>query len=414
MLAESILLQFLLIFTPIVIYNIFFENKRIGKSPYLQGLLQGGTVFISFIFSFTIYGNQFNLSIVPLILSFLYGGSKSGFVTIVMFFFSAMFFGGEDYWIEMTVGVFIACMSIWFLKQFWTYTYAQRIKWTIVAGFTSQLIFIIIQGIVSFTSSKLSNFKQVFIIEIYIGILVLSALGFAAILNEKIVERRKLKKEISKAEKLHTIGELAASIAHEIRNPLTVVNGFLQIMRKEEKGNHSQYIQLIIHELNRAEMIINDYLNLAKPQLEKIEKVDLSIVLKEVCTVLEAYAIKNGVDLKHWLHQSIIVQSDRNQLKQVFVNIIKNAIEATPNGGYVDVRLTEKSSKAIITISDNGKGMSQEELDKIGTLFYTTKEFGTGLGTSVAISIIEKMNGKIHYSSEIGKGTTVEIHVPIN
>lgn len=246
------------------------------------------------------------------------------------------------------------------------------------------------------------------------GAIQTASVWFATVLNEMYVERKYMKKEIQKAEKLNTLGELAASIAHEIRNPLTVVKGFLQLMHKQEKGPNYQYLSLVLSELNRAESIIDDYLNFAKPQFDKIERIHLSESIRNVHYLLQAMATKEGVELECDLDEAVYVQTDRSQLKQVLVNLIKNAIEATPANGKVKIKLEKLSEKIVVTISDSGKGMDPEQLERIGTLFYTTKDRGTGLGTSVSLRIIEKMNGTITYKSELGKGTEVVIILPDN
>ena len=256
------------------------------------------------------------------------------------------------------------------------------------------------------------NIEMLTYILIFGGIQVLGV-GLAAQLSEWMIEKTQLRDEILKSEKLNTLGELAASIAHEVRNPLTVVKGFLQLMKKQVSGPHHEYLTIVLAELGRAENIINDYLNFAKPQFEKLEKLNVREVLLDVTLLLNAYALKEGVHLEEQLQEDGFLLTDRNKLKQAFVNVIKNAIEATPSQGEVKVKLEVKDSIAIITVKDTGKGMTKEELDRIGTLFYTTKDRGTGLGTSVSIRIIEAIGGNVQYSSEVNKGTLVTISLPL-
>lgn len=403
---ETILLQFLIVFIPYLLYHIFFEHKNIGKSPLMQGFLQGIAVFFCLLFSIHDFDITLNFSFVPLILSFIYDGIKSGFVTYIIFLLLNILFGSEYVFIDIVISTITILFILIFGKNLWNKEDSERMKITIGFGF----IHLIITTTTLYFFASLESFDYTYTIFVVFGIL---SLYLAIKLNEKIIERRKIKKEITKAEKLNTIGQLAASIAHEVRNPLTVVNGFLQIMNKDESTKNKEYIQLILNELKRAELIINDYLNFAKPQLEKVERIDISKVLQEVSTVLSAYAIKNGVELIYHVEPSIFINTDRNQLKQVFVNIIINAIEATPNGGLVQVNLKKENQNAVITVIDNGRGMSKEELDQLGNLFFTTKEFGTGLGISVAQNIIKKMNGRMIYTSKLGEGTTVHITIPI-
>lgn len=208
------------------------------------------------------------------------------------------------------------------------------------------------------------------------------------------------------------MGEMAASIAHEIRNPLTVVKGFLQLMQKQEKNDNLQYLTLILSELARAELIINDYLNFAKPQYKKVEEIQLGDTLFHVVTLIESLALKNGVKLEFYGEKNPIILADRNHLIQAFINLIKNAIEATPNKGSVAVKIDEDNDYIYIKILDTGKGMSKEQLSKIGTLYYTTKDKGTGIGTTVSLKFIEEMKGKVTYQSTPNVGTEVTILFP--
>lgn len=247
-----------------------------------------------------------------------------------------------------------------------------------------------------------------------IGLIATIAIALAAKLNEGMIERNKMKDEIQRAEKLNTLGELAASIAHEVRNPLTVVKGFLQLMQQQEAGKNYEYLSLVLSELGRAESIINDYLNFAKPKFEKIEEFQLNSILTEVVMLLDPLAVKQGVQLESQLDSNdFSLNTDRNQLKQALVNIVKNAIEATPEGGKVTIHNKFDQASASILISDTGKGMTPEQLSRIGTLFYTTKDKGTGLGTSVSLRIIETMRGKVSYQSEPGVGTKVTMTLPV-
>ncbi|UUZ86549.1 HAMP domain-containing histidine kinase [Paenibacillus sp. P26] len=208
------------------------------------------------------------------------------------------------------------------------------------------------------------------------------------------------------------MGELAASIAHEVRNPLTVVRGFLQLMRPNEEGKNQRYLDIALDELARAESIITDYLNFSKPKLTKLEWFSVSDLLHNIVLLLMPMASKNGAELSSTLENDVRLYSDRGKLQQALVNVIKNAIEAASANGQIHVSLTRMDGHIQIRVRDNGKGMSKEQLSRIGTLFFSTKEVGTGLGTAVTLRIIEAMKGVIVYESEEGVGTLVTITLP--
>ncbi len=285
----------------------------------------------------------------------------------------------------------------------------------VLLGFWPALVMLgILLAFAFITGVPVSGNREMGLYVLIFGGIQVLGVGLAAQLNEWMIEKKLLREEIMKSEKLNTLGELAASIAHEVRNPLTVVKGFLQLMKKQVTGDHDEYLKIVLSELGRAEDIINDYLNFAKPEFEKVEKINLREVLSDVTVLLNAYALKEGVYLEAHLHEDAHLLTDRNKLKQAFVNIIKNAIAATPPQGNVTVNLEVTHTQAVITVADTGKGMTKEQVSRIGTLFFTTKDRGTGLGTSVSMRIIGAMGGHVHYTSIVNKGTVATISLPLD
>ena len=233
---------------------------------------------------------------------------------------------------------------------------------------------------------------------------------------ENIIEKSMVFRELQRAEKMNAIGQLAASVAHEIRNPMTVVKGFLQIfLAKDEMSEEERmYIRLMIEEMNRAETIINDYLSLAKPDLEKTESIDGKELAEKAMDLMNSYAkmSKNIIMLTPVLDQ-VTVRGNKNELHQVLINILKNGIEALKNGGELSLSLYTEGQYGVFEISDTGIGMTGEELQRLGTAFYSLKEKGTGMGLTVCYQIVDRMKGKIDVKSEKDIGTTFKIYVPL-
>jgi two-component system, sporulation sensor kinase B len=414
MLVEKLFLNLLITLAPVLLYSVLWEDKKKLNSPYICGLLQSIAAIACIAFSYHKYEFNWDLRYVPLILATLYAGPKAGGVVLTTIIGIRILLGGHTVPFGLMNSIFISLIPFLILKKFWSYSPNKRVIVSFFIGFWS-----ILTCYFSLNAFRLLTGKH--IVFVYIPDLLLVALfesvaiALAAKLNEGIIERNKMREEILRAEKLNTLGELAASIAHEIRNPLTVVKGFLQLMQKEEKDKNYEYLSLVLNELGRAEGIITDYLNFAKPQFEKIEEFSIKDILTEVMVLLEPLATKQGVQLLTTLdEEEFILNTDRNQLKQALINLIKNAIEATPEGGNVTLQYKLRNNQAAILISDTGKGMTSEQLSRIGTLFYTTKEKGTGLGTSVSLRIIETMNGSVTYSSRPGEGTEVMMILPDN
>jgi two-component system, sporulation sensor kinase B len=328
-------------------------------------------------------------------------------------FAARLLMGGDTVLFGLINTLFIAIIPILMMKKFWSYTPNKRVLIIALIGAWSLLVCFFSLTVHQSLEGQALNINTNIPDLLIVGIIDTVAIANAAKLIEGVMERTRMKAEIQRAEKLNTLGELAASIAHEVRNPLTVVKGFLQLMQQEEKGKNYDYLSLVLSELGRAESIINDYLNFAKPQFEKIEEFPLGDVLTEVKLLLDPLALKQGVQLESNLDSgSFNLFTDRNQLKQALVNLIKTAIEATSEGGKVTITLKQIDDHAYIYIADTGKGMNHEQLSRIGTLFYTTKDKGAGLGTSVSLRIIETMKGKVSYKSKLGIGTEVTMILP--
>ncbi|MCF8566580.1 PAS domain S-box protein [Alicyclobacillus tolerans] len=216
---------------------------------------------------------------------------------------------------------------------------------------------------------------------------------------------------LRKSEKLSAVGQLAAGVAHEIRNPLTALKGFVHLLREDPKPD---YMDIMMQELNRIELISSEMLVLAKPQISSYQLRELNPLLESVIALMEAQANLKNVEIVADLDSCRpSVFCEETQLKQVCVNLMKNAIEAMPNGGVLNVRLKALRTHVQLEFQDHGPGMRPEQLSKLGEPFYTTKEGGTGLGLVVVYKIIENHQGTIDYLSTLGAGTTVRIALPI-
>ncbi|CAM4406663.1 chemotaxis protein CheB [Paenibacillus tarimensis] len=230
--------------------------------------------------------------------------------------------------------------------------------------------------------------------------------------SEDITERKKTEELLRKSEMLSAVGELAAGIAHEIRNPLTALKGFVQLMKAQ--GGNETYISIMLSEFNRIEHIINELLLLSKPKMINFQPQNLLMILNDVLLLIDTQALLNKVTIHTELDAGHpYVHCVENQLKQVFINLFKNAIEAMPEGGNIYVSITRKDDGDIcMSIRDEGCGIPADKLPRLGEPFFTTKEKGTGLGLMVSYNIIEGHNGVMRIQSEEHKGTTVTIELP--
>ncbi|MBY0030793.1 ATP-binding protein (plasmid) [Priestia aryabhattai] len=219
---------------------------------------------------------------------------------------------------------------------------------------------------------------------------------------------------LQKSEKLALIGQMAAGIAHEIRNPLTSIKGFIQLFKSKYKSDE-EHFNLVLSELERINLIVGEFLVLAKPTAREFKERQITSLLKDVVMLINAQAIMNNIQIFLECESDIPhVICEENQLKQVFVNILKNAIEAMPNGGIIDVKIKKKEKNRVsIYFIDQGLGIQEDRLLTLGEPFYTTKEKGTGLGLMVSYKIVESHDGELKISSKVNRGTTVEVILPI-
>lgn len=236
---------------------------------------------------------------------------------------------------------------------------------------------------------------------------------YLAIRND-ITEKKKSEEMLHRQDKLAAVGQLAAGVAHEIRNPLTSMKGYAEFLQLDEKDPQRQeFIEIILDEIDRVNNIVEEFMVLAKPKAVELEERNIIPIVQNVVSMLKFEARKRNVKLEFDTVEEIVqIECDENRLKQVFLNFIKNGIEAMPDGGDLRVKAEIHDENIVISIQDTGVGIPPETLKKIGEPFYTTKKNGNGLGLMVSFKIIESHNGKVYIESEQNKGTTFKILLP--
>ena len=237
----------------------------------------------------------------------------------------------------------------------------------------------------------------------------------ATVTTAKDITNKKEETEglLQKSEKLALVGQLAAGIAHEIRNPLTSIKGFIQLFKSKYRSEE-EHFNLVLSELDRINLIVSEFLVLAKPTAVVFKEKEIEILLKDVVTLINTQAIMNNIQIFVEFESDLpLVVCEENQLKQVFINILKNSIEAMPNGGIIEVRgKVKEKDKVSICFIDQGSGIPEDRIPTLGEPFYTTKEKGTGLGLMTSYKIIERHHGELKISSKVNEGTIVEVILP--
>lgn len=214
-------------------------------------------------------------------------------------------------------------------------------------------------------------------------------------------------------EKLNVVGQIAAGIAHEIKNPLTSLKGFIQLMKAGKELNHN-YLAIMEEEIKRMVAVSKELMLMAKPHKSDFKSYDLNDLVDHAITLLMAEAAKKCVEItKQSPKEEVMFLCDGNKIKQVLVNMLMNAIDAMPLPGEITIEISKSDEELTLSIADTGIGMPMEVLDKIGKPFFTTKENGNGLGLMICYKIIEEHDGKINVESS-SKGTTFIIKLPIH
>lgn len=232
---------------------------------------------------------------------------------------------------------------------------------------------------------------------------------------EDLSMKRKLEELLRRSDRLAALGLFLSGIAHEVRNPLTSIKGFLQLLlsRKLILPEGINAASLVIKETERLNKLLTDLLSFASPAPAKIERKNVLEILERTLTLLEDQIKRQGVEVVKELENLPQVEVDEQKLEQVFYNILLNAVQAMPDGGKLTLKARLFDEEAVISFSDTGPGIPEEHLDKVFDPFFTTKDRGTGLGLAVSHRMMEALGGKIEVQSKKGEGATFVVHLPL-
>lgn len=408
---ENIILLFVFLFFPIIFYLIYIthlSNMDIKEKSVLLDIS-----LISALFFIIRYINDKSIYIllfynIPLLLAYL----KGKIPTIIFLSITIVFF------YNLYISIPLIILSLEYLLYFIIYLYISKYKSNstnyinIFIAIKIFMISFIIFYIINPNGSIISNLIYLIITStLFITFTYLSIYFFEK--GENITNLYTITKE-SKKDKL--LFESLSKLTHELKNPISVCKGYLEIIDKNGYQKAPKYLPIISSEIERSLSVINDFSSLGKLKELNKEEVDLQVLLEELITILNPLFKKYNANIYLNVKQDICLKLDYLRMKQVFVNILKNALEARKEEEPLNVQIeVKKSLKAVkIIIKDNGIGMDKNTLERISEIFYTTKANGNGLGVVLSKEIVEMHHGTITYKSKKDKGTTVTITLPCN
>ncbi|MBI0580244.1 HAMP domain-containing histidine kinase [Neobacillus cucumis] len=390
-------------------YLICFEKyKRFLTAKPILILLFTGLIWVCVQFSYNpVPFSRYDLRIIPLVIGGLYLGI--GPILVLALLIIRSFFGWDMGLLETSILYGALAIVFWLMTPwYWKQSSSRRIIIAVLLG--------MILGILTIGGMELfhphNNWIDVWFAFLFIPPLGIGIVSYAI---EFVKKNNQMRLQLIKTEKLKAVEQMGAAISHEIRNPLTAASGFVQLLQDDYLPRHKrrEYLALVKDELHSAERVIQDYLTFAKPALETYEELNVKNELKQIINILQPLANQNSVEINTDFSVIGFIKGDQQKFRQCFINVLKNAIESMPNGGYLSLKTEYDQENVTVTVKDTGVGMTKEQLERLGEPFYSTKgSKGTGLGMMVVYSIIRAMGGGIRVESEVDAGTTFHFKFP--
>lgn len=411
---SDLIVNIFFILLPIFLYHLFSARVKISKSKRMIIIGVASACSIVLCMTFTVStiaeGHRFDLRQIPLLISGIYGNLPILLVNYFILVGYRILIGGEGIFVATTTNfllVSIVIISLFFIKL---NSAKIRIYFSIGLAILGMMINYFIYAF--FFAEQL--FPQVVFL---FDLLLFQGIGMwmTVYIIETYQTNINLSQDLQRAEKLKSVSELAASISHEVRNPLTVVKGFIQLLNQKTQTPEKQeaYLTICMQELDRAESIIKDYLNYARPQVGSNVFFRVREQLEAVMNTIEPYALRHDVEMSKSLIEDACIAGEPNLFRQCVINILKNGIEAVKDQGHIEIRTFIDNNYIAVSIQDNGIGMEPRQLSRLGQPYFSTKETGTGLGLMVTYSGIHALKGMIDVQSQQGSGTRFILKFPM-
>lgn len=406
LITQHLLFNFSILVGIVFIYHILTDRNGQKDSKFIWFLMLLVSLLACFIFSLEVSNLfRYDLRIIPIVIAGLYFDMGWIFFLIAICIRALL---GIDTGFIIFTGVYLVLAFVMKILHHWFIRLSSYKK--IIAT----------MGITLITQSLLVFFRHLYFGSNWgmsIPFLIFPVIGISIFVYviEYIRQTDQLKKELYQSKKTSALEHLGAAISHEIRNPLTSAKGFVQLVKeqKEISEENRYYLEIAYEELNRSEGVIVDYLTYTKPSLEEVVELNVCKELQYVSRAINPIANSHSVNILEEYQPVASILGDREKFRQCLFNVIKNGIESMSKGGTLNLITKQSEKNILIIIEDNGIGMTQEQVSRIGEPYYSTKEGnGTGLGMMVVKSIIRAMKGQLRIQSKVGIGTKITIIFP--
>lgn len=389
---------------PILVYTFFIvyeENMKLEKSNIMLKISLFVSMYLALYFKKYVGLNyQISCLILPIILSYLYNEGKVALILSTLLCLHSCF----------SLNYNIYTSIIFFLLLYLSYKKYSKSNMSSKFLINSSIVLMLIY----FVANLIISYNDIVMLDEIISLIMYSLIIYA--INYGINESKNiisLHMNLKEFEKEKNIKLNLFKITHEIKNPLTVVNGYLSMFDVTDIEKSKRYISILKNEVNRTLNLLSDFMEFTKIKIVKKE-CNFNDLISDVKEVLIPFFVKKNVNYSFCVQNNIIVNMDYNRIKQVIINVIKNAVEACrESNGMVTTTAFTEEDYLIIVVKDNGIGMDKFVLDNILVPFYTTKDNGTGLGVSLSKEILEAHGGTINYDSVKEKYTTCKITIPL-
>ncbi|MBM4760837.1 sensor histidine kinase [Bacillus sp. B15-48] len=408
-------MQILIILFPTLLYQSYFKKKfqSVKQRKVWLIIMYGLSILLCMSFPVAVSnGYMLDFRYIPLILGFLYGGYQVGTPLLVAVLLIRFIIGGQGFILTLVICLILIIIFYFTLAKFEKYdSHGKRVY----ALSLLLLTVIAFGGGTHFFNDQMISAGE-FVLLLVFGTLTILTMLSTIQIHESMLELEKINYEIIEYEKMHLISQFSISIAHKLQSPIHNVHKSLDALKSIElPGKGRAIVQDMDDELAKALNIIEDYLVLTNENENPNMCLNVHDEFDYIIQSVQSYAQMHNVELKFYpaVDKNLFIKGDKYQFRHAILNLIKNGIEASKtNNGVVEMAIHEMLDSIYIIIEDNGRGMTSEEVNRIGSPVNSNKKNGTGLGTLVALNIIKSMSGKVDVSSQLNKGTTFSIILP--